>query len=100
MIVIDEISMVRADILDGIDHSLRINRKTDTPFGGVQMIFFGDLYQLPPVVVGKDLTDYFEEHFGGTFFFNAKVFNELNFEYIELQTIFRQKDEHFKSILN
>jgi len=100
MIVIDEISMVRADLLDGIDYSLRINRKTDIPFGGVQMIFFGDLYQLPPVVVGKDLTDYFEEHFGGYFFFNAKVFDELSFDYIELQTIFRQKDDHFKNILN
>jgi ATP-dependent exoDNAse (exonuclease V) alpha subunit len=100
MIVIDEISMVRVDLLDGIDYSLRLNRKLDTPFGGVQMVFFGDLYQLPPVVVGKDLTDYFEEHFGGAFFFNAKVFNELSFDYIELQTIFRQKDEHFKDILN
>ncbi len=100
MIVIDEISMIRADLLDGIDYSLRLNKKNETPFGGVQMIFFGDLYQLPPVVVGKDLTDYFEEHFGGPFFFNAKVFEELNFEYIELQTIFRQKDEYFKDILN
>jgi ATP-dependent exoDNAse (exonuclease V) alpha subunit len=100
MIVIDEISMVRADLLDGIDYSLRLNRKNKTPFGGVQMIFFGDLYQLPPVVAGKDLTDYFEEHFGGPFFFNAKVFEGLSFEYMELQTIFRQKDEHFKDILN
>ncbi|NTU99336.1 AAA family ATPase [Candidatus Falkowbacteria bacterium] len=100
MIVIDEISMVRADLLDGIDHSLRLNRKSDIPFGGVQMVFFGDLYQLPPVVVGKDLTEYFEEHYGGPFFFNAKVFDDLSFEYIELQTIFRQKDEHFKNILN
>jgi len=100
MIVIDEISMVRADILDGIDYALRINRKKDIPFGGVQMIFFGDLYQLPPVVVGKDLNDYFEENFGGFYFFNAKVFKESSFEYIELQIIFRQKDEDFKQILN
>ena len=100
MIVIDEISMVRADILDGIDYALRINRKKDIPFGGVQMIFFGDLYQLPPVVVGKDLTDYFEENFGGFYFFNAKVFKEISFEYIELQIIFRQKDDDFKQLLN
>ncbi len=99
MIVIDEISMVRADLLDGIDYSLRINRKNDLPFG-VQMIFFGDLYQLPPVVVGKDLIDYFEEHFGGFYFFNAKIFDEISFDYIELQKIFRQKDEDFKNILN
>ena len=100
MIVIDEISMVRADLLDGIDYALRINRDSDTPFGGVQMIFFGDLYQLPPVVVGKDLIDYFEENFGGFYFFNANVFREIYFDYIELQTIFRQKDERFKNILN
>lgn len=100
MIVIDEISMVRADLLDGIDYSLRINRQNDLPFGGVQMIFFGDLYQLPPVVVGKDLLDYFEENFGGYYFFNAKVFEDISFDYIELQKIFRQKDENFKKILN
>jgi ATP-dependent DNA helicase PIF1 len=100
MIVIDEISMVRADLLDGIDYALRINRNNNLPFGGVQMIFFGDLHQLPPVVVGKDLTDYFEEHFGGYYFFNAKVFDEISFDYIELKTIFRQKDEYFKNILN
>lgn len=99
-IVIDEISMVRADLLDAIDYSLQINRGIDKPFGGVQMIFFGDLYQLPPVVVGKDLLDYFEENFGGYFFFNAKVFDNISFDYIELQKIFRQKDEIFKNILN
>ena len=92
--------MVRADLLDGIDYALRINRNNDLPFGGVQMIFFGDLYQLPPVVKGKDLVTYFEEHFGGPYFFNAKVFNEVSLDYIELQQIFRQKDEDFKNILN
>ena len=100
MIIIDEISMVRADLLDGIDYSLRKNRNNDAPFGGVQMIFFGDLYQLPPVVPGKDLLDYFEEHFGGFYFFNAKVFKRIEFDYRELRTIFRQKDESFKDILN
>lgn len=64
------------------------------------MIFFGDLHQLPPVIVGKDLIDYFEENYGGFYFFNAKVFEEISFDYIELKTIFRQKDEHFKNILN
>lgn len=100
MLIIDEISMVRADLLDGIDYSLRLNRKSNLPFGGVQIIFFGDLYQLPPVVVGKDLTDYFNENFGGFYFFNAKVFKDITFQYLELQTIFRQKDESFKKILN
>lgn len=99
-IIIDEISMVRADILDGIDKSLRINKDNNLPFGGVQMIFFGDLYQLPPVVIGKEQIHYFEEKFGGIYFFNAKVFNEIKLESIELKNIFRQKDDHFKDILN
>ncbi len=99
-IIIDEISMVRADILDGIDKSLRINKENNLPFGGVQMVFFGDLYQLPPVVIGKDQIDYFEQRFGGIYFFNAKVFQEIDFEYIELKNIFRQKDDIFKDILN
>lgn len=99
-IIIDEISMVRADILDGIDKSLRINKENNLPFGGVQMVFFGDLYQLPPVVIGKDQIDYFEQRFGGIYFFNAKVFQEINLEYIELKNIFRQKDDKFKDILN
>ena len=100
MVIIDEISMVRADLLDAIDYSLRLNRKSNSPFGGIQMIFFGDLYQLPPVVADKELSTYFEEHFGGPYFFNAKVFDEISFDYIELQTIFRQTDNEFKSILN
>lgn len=99
-IIIDEISMVRADLLDGIDQSLRLNRNSARPFGGVQMIFFGDVYQLPPVVPGRDLLDYFNESFGGIYFFNSRVFKELKLDYIELKNVFRQKDETFKSILN
>jgi hypothetical protein len=79
-IIIDEISMARADIIDGIDASLRINRKSSLPFGGVQMIFIGDMYQLPPVVSSKEivtlyksgdskkaipLKEYFEMKYGG-----------------------------------
>jgi len=100
MIIIDEVSMVRADIIDGIDYSLRINRQNNAPFGGVQMIFFGDLYQLAPVIVGNGLKQYFERHYGGVYFFNARVFTKLDFQYLELQIIFRQKDEQFKNILN
>lgn len=99
-IIIDEISMVRADILDAIDKSLRINKNNNIPFGGVQMIFFGDLYQLPPVIIGKEQINYFEKHFGGVYFFNSKVFQKIQFEYIELKNIFRQKDNDFKLILN
>ena len=95
VLIIDEISMVRADLLDAIDLSLKMSRQDERPFGGVQMVFIGDLHQLPPVVIGKDLADYFEEHFGGPFFFNAKVFKKLNFKYIELTSVFRQKDSIF-----
>lgn len=100
VLIIDEISMVRADLLDAIDLSLKMSRQDERPFGGVQMVFIGDLHQLPPVVIGKDLADYFEEHFGGPFFFNAKVFKKLNFKYIELTSVFRQKDSKFKEILD
>ncbi|MDR2020680.1 MAG: AAA family ATPase [Treponema sp.] len=114
-IVIDEISMARADIVDGIDASLRINRKNPAPFGGVQMIFIGDLYQLPPVVGSKEtvknvesgdreikipLKQHFETQYGGVYFFNSKAFNSLQFENIELTYIFRQKDRRFIDLLN
>ena len=98
-IVIDEISMVRADVLDGIDKALRVHRNADTPFGGIQMIFFGDLYQLLPAV-NRELTGYFQSRFGGSCFFNARVFDQIRLQYIQLQTIFRQKDEAFKQLLN
>ena len=101
-IIIDEISMVRADIMDGIDHSLRINRnKLNVPFGGVQMVFIGDLFQLPPVVA-KDLDRYFEEKYGGRYFFNAQTFNnEFDCKCIELTVNFRQKNDiPFQDILS
>lgn len=100
MVIIDEVSMVRADLLDAIDLSLRLNRKDQRPFGGVQMVFFGDVFQLPPVVVGKDLSDYFEVNYGGPYFFNSKSFTASSFTCIELSKIFRQKDDGFKDILN
>jgi len=98
-IVIDEISMVRADVLDGIDKVLRLHRNDNTPFGGIQIIFFGDCYQLLPAV-NKELTGYFQSHFGGSCFFNARVFDQIRLQYIQLQTVFRQKDETFKQLLN
>ena len=99
-VIIDEISMVRADLLDAIDISLRLHRNSKKPFGGVQMVFFGDVMQLPPVVVGKELTDYFADMYGGPYFFNAHVFSQIEFVHIELTEIFRQKDEYFINILN
>lgn len=99
-IVIDEISMVRADLLDCIDVFLRLNRRnTRTPFGGVQMIFIGDLYQLPPVVTREE-KEIFREHYQTPYFFSARVFEAMQLEYIELEKIYRQRDDEFIKILN
>lgn len=99
-IVIDEISMVRADLLDCVDRFLRLNSKNSgRPFGGLQMIFIGDLYQLPPVVIGKE-RQLFRLQYKSPYFFDAKVFQALDFEFIELEKIYRQKDEKFIDLLN
>ena len=98
-IVIDEISMVRADLLDAIDERLREAFNTDIPFGGIQVIMFGDVYQLPPVVE-NGLAQYFEAVHGGHFFFNALAWREAEFKIYELSQVFRQKDTSFKNILN
>ncbi|MBI4163025.1 MAG: AAA family ATPase [Candidatus Aenigmarchaeota archaeon] len=99
MIVIDEISMVRADLLDCIDKSLRLNRADKRPFGGVQMAFIGDLYQLPPVVTGAE-REIFHTHYKSQYFFDSNVFGNLDMEMIELEKIYRQKDRRFIDILN
>jgi len=98
-IVIDEISMVRSDLLDCVDKFLRLNRGLDIPFGGVQMIFIGDLYQLPPVVTGSE-REIFRTHYLSQYFFDAKVFENLNLEFIELERVYRQKDDAFIGLLN
>lgn len=99
-IVIDEISMVRADIFDKIDKILRVLNKNAKPFGGKQVIVFGDLFQLPPIAqrqVEKYLTDYY----GGIFFFNSNSYSNGNFGFIELTINHRQKDDkEFFGILN
>lgn len=102
LIVIDEVSMVSADLMDGIDYSLRINRnRSDEPFGGIQMLFIGDLYQLPPVVKDNNLHKYLKNKYGGEYFFNAPVFQQgFKYRLKELTYIFRQEDERFKEMLN
>lgn len=100
-IIIDEVSMVRADLMDGIDAALRLNRgNPKTPFGGVQLVFFGDLFQLPPIVRERELKEYFNDHYGGPYFFLAKAFEGLDLPYIDLQKIYRQSDDKFKDLLN
>lgn len=102
-IVIDEISMVRADLLDCVDVFLRLHgRGKSMPFGGIQMIFIGDLYQLPPVVTsrGKAL---FMDYYKSPYFFDAMVFGgnkTFNMEFIELEKVYRQKDASFLKLLN
>jgi len=99
-IIIDEISMVRADLLDCVDKFLRLNGKDKVAnFGGVQMIFIGDLYQLPPVMAEAE-KKIFEEHYETPYFFSSKVFKIFDFDFIELNKIYRQKDNLFINLLN
>ena len=100
-LIIDEISMVRADVFDAIDYSLRVHRKKLTqPFGGVQVIVFGDLFQLPPVV-NMDESSLLERIYpNGQFFFHSNIFQDAHFKTLELQSIYRQTDDHFIYLLN
>ena len=100
-LIIDEISMVRADVFDAIDYSLRVHRKKLTqPFGGVQVIVFGDLFQLPPVV-NMDESSLLERIYPhGQFFFHSNIFQDAQFKTLELQSIYRQTDDHFIYLLN
>lgn len=100
-IIIDEISMVRADLLDCVDAFLRIALKSRKPFGGKQLIFIGDLYQLSPVVTPAEKT-YFENIYKSPYFFSAHVFNHKKWtmQFIELDKIYRQSDDTFITILN
>ena len=100
-IVIDEVSMVRADLMDGIDQMLRFNRgRPADPFGGVQMLFFGDVFQLQPVVASDEEAKYFSSYYPSPYFFDAKVFEDDEFEIIDLQKVFRQKDIGFIGLLD
>ncbi|MBL7814224.1 MAG: helix-turn-helix domain-containing protein [Saprospiraceae bacterium] len=100
LLIIDEVSMLRADLLDAIDTTLRIVRNSYfTPFGGVQVLFIGDLMQLPPVVK-HDEWDILKHYYKSPFFFHAQCLAENPPLYIELDKIYRQTDERFIGILN
>ena len=102
IVIIDEVSMVRADLMHGIDIALRKNRnRPKEPFGGVQMVFIGDLFQLDPVLQDHDIEAILNEY-GGQYFFDAKAFKKFRYRFEELTTIFRQspKQEQFKDLLN
>ncbi|MGB3064738.1 helix-turn-helix domain-containing protein [Sphingobacterium thalpophilum] len=99
LLVIDEVSMVRADTLDAINVILQSVRRDMRPFGGLQVLFIGDLYQLPPVVKDTEWT-ILRDHYSSVFFFNAKVLRDNPLVMLELNKIYRQQDEGFISILN
>lgn len=100
LIIIDEISMVRADIIDFIDKVLRIyNRNMREPFGGKQLLLVGDIYQLEPVVTPED-RQLLQPFYSSNFFFDARVFQQMQLVSIELTKVYRQKDPEFVSILD
>lgn len=99
-LVIDEVSMLRADLMDCVDAVLRsYGPRPGQPFGGVQMIFIGDLYQLPPVVTADEQA-IFRELYASPYFFSAEAIRELPLEIIELEHVYRQKDQRFVELLN
>ncbi len=102
MLIIDEISMVRADLLDSIDFFLRLNRdNVIDPFGGVQVVFFGDLFQLPPVVSSDVEAMLFKLYYESPYFFSAKIFDtDFELEMMELRKTYRQKSRHFLRLLD
>src|SRR5690606_23200456 len=100
LLVIDEISMVRADLLDQIDITLRFTRKKwHLPFGGVQLLLIGDMHQLPPVV-RPDEWHLLQPHYKSLFFFDSHVVTRHPPVYVELNKVYRQSDNKFINLLN
>ena len=99
LLIIDEVSMLRADLLDCIDHTLRHLRRISTPFGGIQILFIGDLMQLPPVVKDEEKS-LLSAFYSSLYFFEAKALRDTPPIHVELQKIFRQQDQEFIDLLN
>src|SRR3954463_7812910 len=100
LLVIDEVSMVRADLLDAVDTVIRhVKKQPLLPFGGIQVLYIGDLFQLPPVVKNEEW-DLLQEYYKSPFFFDAQVLQKVPPLFIELKKIYRQKDDVFINILN
>lgn len=98
LLIIDEISMVRADLLDAVDMELRKYRNHDKPFGGVQLLMIGDLCQLSPVVK-EDEWNLLSKHYQTPYFFSSKALQMLDYSTIELQIVYRQENQGFVDIL-
>jgi uncharacterized protein YpbB len=99
LLIIDEVSMLRADLLDAIDFVLKFVRRNNDPFGGVQVLFIGDLLQLPPVVKNEEW-NLLNNYYYGIYFFNSQVLTVFPPLVIELTKIFRQQDDEFIDLLN
>lgn len=99
VLIIDEVSMVRADVIDYISNKMKMIKYNDSPFGGMQIVMFGDLRQLSPVVK-KEEGKILDKFYSSPYFFSALVWHETRFKIIELSKIFRQKDQRFIHILN
>ena len=99
LLIVDEVSMLRADVLDAMDYMLQFIRKDKRPFGGVQVVFIGDLLQLPPVVKQEEW-EVLKHYYKGMYFFQSEVITQNPLLYVELETIYRQTDKLFISILN
>lgn len=98
-LIIDEASMVRPDVLDYVDRKLRLYRMNELPFGGIQIVLFGDLFQLPPVIK-KNEEIILNQWYRGNYFFHSHALREVGFQIVELTKVFRQKDERFVNMLN
>lgn len=99
LLIVDEVSMLRADVLDAMDWMLRNVRKVNAPFGGVQVLFIGDLLQLPPVIKPQEWS-VLSHYYKSPFFFEAHVIRESPLLYMELEKVYRQEDERFINVLN
>jgi len=99
LLIIDEVSMLRSDVLDAVDFMMRKVRRKEKPFGGVQVLYIGDLLQLPPVVKNEEW-QVLKKYYKGIFFFNAHVIQQNPPLYVELTHIYRQTDSRFIAVLN
>lgn len=99
LLVIDEVSMVRADLLDAVDAALRRHRNPELPFGGVQLLLIGDLQQLAPVVKA-DEWELLSQYYATPYFFSSKALNTISYHTVELEHVYRQSDTHFLNLLN
>ena len=99
LLIIDEVSMVRADLMDHIDVELRRIRRNSKPFGGVQLLMIGDLQQLPPIAHGGE-DELFRQYYKTLYFFSSAALKSMKYSCIELKNVYRQTDRHFIDILN